>query len=66
MNISTKFDIRDRVVINGDKNLVAVIQRVMVAVLGENYGLAYEVVWFDSSGVFQERWMYEWQLELAE
>lgn len=61
MIITTKFDIKDRVIINGDSSLVATVQRFSVSSLGT----AVEVLWFDSSGAVREHFFFEWQLELA-
>jgi hypothetical protein len=61
MKLETKFDIRDRVIINGDRALTAVVQRVMVS----SSAHMYEVSWFDANGDFREHWMYEWQLALV-
>lgn len=60
MNVTTKFDIRDRLIINGDSSYVATVQRIMITGDGSQ---SYEVSWFDASGVFQEKWMYTRQLE---
>jgi hypothetical protein len=62
MDISTEFDIKDRVVINGDSSVIATVQRVMIA---GNGTMLFEVSWFDSTGSFKEHWMYAWQLTKA-
>jgi hypothetical protein len=61
MRIDTKFDIRDRVIINGETSTVATVQRVFIS----SVGVIYEVSWFDMNGSFHEHGMYEWQLERA-
>lgn len=62
MRVETKFDIRDRVIINGDPSVVAFVQRIAIS----SSGATYEVSWFDSSGSFKEHWIYEWQLTKKE
>jgi hypothetical protein len=59
MQIETKFDLRDRVLINSCPSLVASVQRIFV---GGNGDHTYEVSWFDFAGCFQEKQFYEWQL----
>lgn len=61
MKIETKFDIRDRVIINSDATTIATVQRVSIGG-GET---SYEVSWFDSNGALHEHYIWEWQLELA-
>jgi hypothetical protein len=61
VKIDTKFDIRDRVIINGDATTIATVQRISIGG-GET---SYEVSWFDSNGALHEHYIWEWQLELA-
>lgn len=59
---TSKFAIRNKVIINGDISVVATVQRFQ---FGEAGKALIEVMWFDSGGMVREHWFYEWQLELA-
>lgn len=62
MMIETKFDIRDKVIINNDHSVVALVQRIVMS----SMGITYEVSWFDSGGSFKEHTLYDWQLTKKE
>lgn len=61
MIIETKFNVRDKVIINNDTSVVAVVQRFQT----NGTSVLTEVMWFGTSGDVKEHWFYEWQLELA-
>lgn len=67
MNIATKFDIRDRVIINGDESVITTVQRIVISSpgIGCSTTAVYEVSWFSSSGDVKEHTFYEWQLGLV-
>jgi hypothetical protein len=62
MKIQTQFSIMDKVIINNDHSVVALVQRIIVS----STGTTYEVSWFDSSGSFKEHTLYDWQLTRKE